>query len=68
MTLPSEGWVIPEVASFKEEGLVIPKDEKEKKEGRKIAAPWGNWTRISCMKDKSADHYTIETLLWEVVD
>ena len=26
-----EGEVIPEVANFKEEGLVTPKDEKEKK-------------------------------------
>ena len=66
--LQSEGWVIPEVASFKEEGLVIPKDEKEKKERWKIVAPWGNWTRISCMKGKSTDHYTIETLLGEGVD
>ena len=35
----SEGWVILEVASFQEEVLVIPKDEKEKKDRWKIVAP-----------------------------
>ena len=33
--------VIFEVASFKEEGLVTPKDEIEKKESWKYVGPWG---------------------------
>ena len=32
--------VIFEVASFKEEGLVTPKDEIEKKESWKYVGPW----------------------------
>ena len=52
----SEGWVIPEVASFKE-------DEIEKKENWKIVASKRNWTPVSSMKCKSADHYTVQSLL-----
>ena len=44
------------------------KDEKEKKESWKFVGPRGNWTRVSCMKCKSADHYTIQTLLKSRVD
>ena len=39
--LASEGWLIPEVASFKEEGLVTQKDEKEKKESWKFVGSPG---------------------------
>ena len=34
-----EGEVIPEVANFQEEGLVTPKDEKEKKKFWKFVGP-----------------------------
>ena len=50
--------VILEVASFKEEGLVTPKDEIEKKTSWKYVGPWSLW-----VKYKNADHYTIQTLL-----
>jgi hypothetical protein len=46
----SEGWVISEVASFKEEGLVWwpqkDKKEKEKKESWEFVDPRGNWTWV----------------------
>ena len=59
----SEEWVIPEVATFREEGLVTKKEEIEKKESWKIVAPQGNWTPVSCMICKSANHYTIQRLM-----
>ena len=37
----SEGWVIPEAASFKEEGLVIPEVWEEEKGKLKICCPRG---------------------------
>ena len=64
----SEGMVIPEVASFKEEGLVTPEGWEGEKRNMKDVAPRGNWTQVSCMKCKSADHYTIETFSWNGVD
>ena len=64
------GEVIPEVASFIEEGLVIPEGWDWEKGKLKIwyVVHTGNWTPESCMKCKSADHYTIQGLLWIKVD
>ena len=56
-----EGEVIPEAASFIEEGL-------RKRKVENIMVHKGNWTPDSRMKCKSADHYTIQRLLWNEVD
>ena len=73
MTYDSPFWaieeeVIPEVANFKEEGLVTQKDEKEKKKFWKFMVHAGNWTQVTWIKCQSADHYTIQRLLSEEVD
>ena len=58
----SEGWVILEVANFKEEGLV--KDEKEKNQSWKFVGPKGE-LNPDLLHEM---HYTIETLLQDWVD
>ena len=61
--LSAGGEVIPEVASFKEEGLVTPEEWDWEKEKLKICWSMGNWTLINSVKCKNADHYTVQTLL-----
>ena len=64
------GEVIPEVASFIEEGLVILEGwDWEKGKLKNMLVHMGNWTPDSSMKCKSVDHYTtIQRLLWNEVD
>ena len=52
-----EGEVIPEVANFKEEGLVTPEGWEGVKE---ILVHARNWNRVTWVKCQSTDHYTIQ--------
>ena len=54
-----EGEVIPEVATFKEEGLVTPEGwDWEKRKIENMLFHGGNWTLATWVKYKFADHYT----------
>ncbi len=64
-----EGVVIPEVANFQEEGLVTPEGwEGEKGILKKCWFIQARELNPSLMKRKSANHYTIQRLLWKDVD
>ena len=58
-----EGEVITEVASFKEEGLVTPEGWDWEKNVENMLVHGVNWTPVTWVKCKNADHYTIQILL-----